>query len=110
MLALFQEFDLNQDGVLQEDEFYLAMEKLGFLFDAQHRFEILQAVDKDGGQTIDYKEFVAAFSVQDTAEATEIQKGHVTWQQSVLQQISNVFYQHRIHIRSAFRMFDRDNR
>ena len=28
---------------------------------------------------------------------------------SVLQQVANVLYQHRIHLRSAFRMFDMDN-
>ena len=32
-----------------------------------------------------------------------------TWQMSVLQQVANVLYQHRIHLRSAFRMFDMDN-
>ncbi|RLN37562.1 hypothetical protein BBJ28_00005699, partial [Nothophytophthora sp. Chile5] len=35
--------------------------------------------------------------------------GDVTWQNAVLQQVSNVFYQHRIHIRNAFRMFDATN-
>ena len=69
----------------------------------------MKAVDVDGGNTIDYKEFVAAFSVKDTAEDAELEKGNGTWQQNVIQQMSNVFYQHRIHLRNAFRTFDNDH-
>ena len=32
-----------------------------------------------------------------------------SWQDSVLQQIANLLFQHRVHIQSAFRMFDVDN-
>jgi len=69
----------------------------------------MNAVDIDGGHTIDYKEFISAFSIQDTSQREHIENGDMTWQQSIVQQVANVFYQHRIHIRNAFRMFDQDN-
>lgn len=109
LLDLFTQFDTNNDGVLQEVEFYSAMEKLNLQFSPELKKKLMRAVDMDGGHTIDYKEFVAAFSIKDSAEDSELAKGHVTWQQNVLQQMSNVFYQHRIHIRSAFRAFDKDH-
>ena len=31
------------------------------------------------------------------------------WQSAIIHQVSNVLYQHRIQLRSAFRMFDTDN-
>lgn len=107
--ALFTEFDTNGDGVLQDNEFYAALRKLGMDMTSDEQASVMAAVDIDQGNTIDYKEFVAAFRVQDSAEAKQLALGNLTWQQSVLQQMANVFYQHRIHLRSAFRMFDKDH-
>lgn len=105
----FYHFDKNQDGVLSRSEFEHAIEQLGFSFDADLMDSVMAAVDSDGGHSIDYKEFVTAFSVQDLKEQAALESGDLTWQNSVLQQVSNVFYQHRIHIRNAFRMFDATN-
>ncbi|TMW57085.1 hypothetical protein Poli38472_003010 [Pythium oligandrum] len=106
----FCHFDLNDDGVLQRDEFEQALVKLGFDFKPDLMNRVMAAVDTDGGNSIDYKEFVTAFGVQDAKEKEMLDKGdNLTWQHSVLQQVSNVFYQHRIHIRNAFRMFDKSN-
>jgi len=105
----FHQFDTNKDGVLQRDEFFAALKLLGFEFSDCMLKKIMNAVDVDGGNTIDYKEFISAFSIQDSAERECIENGNTSWQQSVLQQVSNVLYQHRIHMRNAFRMFDQDN-
>ncbi|TDH68253.1 hypothetical protein CCR75_004762 [Bremia lactucae] len=105
----FYHFDKNQDGVLSHSEFQSALKQLGFAFEPQVLDRIMAAVDKDGGHSIDYKEFVAAFSVHDLKEHEALESGNLSWQNSVLQQVSNVFYQHRIHIRNAFRMFDANN-
>lgn len=106
----FMRFDLNQDGVLQRDEFEHALTQLGFAdFSPALMARVMAAVDTDAGDSIDYKEFVTAFGVQDLKEQAVRETGDLTWQNSVLQQVSNVFYQHRIHIRNAFRMFDQTN-
>ncbi|OWZ06024.1 Serine/threonine-protein phosphatase [Phytophthora megakarya] len=105
----FYHFDKNQDGVLSHSEFEHALEQLGFNFEPSLLDRVMAAVDSDGGRSIDYKEFVTAFSVQDVKEHEALESGDLTWQNSVLQQVSNVFYQHRIHIRNAFRMFDANN-
>ncbi|CAH0479066.1 unnamed protein product [Peronospora belbahrii] len=105
----FYHFDKNQDGVLSRSEFEDALEHLGFNFEPSLMDRLTAAVDRDGGNSIDYKEFVTAFSVQDLKEQAALESGELTWQNSVLQQVSNVFYQHRIHIRNAFRMFDASN-
>ncbi|KAL7682977.1 putative serine/threonine-protein phosphatase with EF-hands [Plasmopara halstedii] len=105
----FYHFDKNQDGVLSHREFELALKQLGFDFEPSLLYRVMAAVDRDGGRSIDYKEFVTAFSIQDLKEQETLHSGDLTWQNSVLQQVSNVLYQHRIHIRNAFRMFDAKN-
>ncbi|RHY92646.1 hypothetical protein DYB35_002342 [Aphanomyces astaci] len=109
LLENFHRFDTNRDGVLQKDEFFQALSALALTYDDELLVKIMGAVDLDGGDTIDYKEFLAAFAVKDASEQAALDKGAMTWQQSVLQQVSNMFYQHRIHIRAAFRLFDVDN-
>ncbi|DBA02183.1 TPA: hypothetical protein N0F65_004818 [Lagenidium giganteum] len=105
----FCRFDTNQDGVLQREEFEVAVKQLGFDLRPELMGRVMAAVDTDNGNSIDYKEFVTAFGIKDLKEQASMAKGDLTWQNSVLQQVSNVFYQHRIHIRNAFRMFDQTN-
>ncbi|KAH9124032.1 hypothetical protein AeMF1_005128 [Aphanomyces euteiches] len=109
LLDNFHRFDTNRDGVLQKEEFFEALTGLGLNYSPELLEKIMGAVDLDGGNTIDYKEFLAAFTVKDANEQAALEKGDMTWQQSVLQQVSNMFYQHRFHIRAAFRIFDSDN-
>ena len=58
-------------------------------------------------------EFVNAFKVADAGpkrRSSLVMEGDLgTWQSGVIQQVTNVLYQHRIQLRSAFRMFDTDN-
>ncbi|KDO21505.1 hypothetical protein SPRG_12469 [Saprolegnia parasitica CBS 223.65] len=100
LLENFHRFDTNRDGVLQTDEFYAALQQLGLNFSDALLAKLMAAIDLDGGNTIDYKEFLAAFSVKDNSEVEMLAKGELTLER---------FYQHRIHIRSAFRLFDQDN-
>ena len=109
-MELFTQFDTNNDGVLQENEFYAALDLLNLAsLNTIMKSRIMSIVDRDCGHTISYTEFVDAFSVRDRTEASVLSDGKSTWQASVLQQVSNVLYQHRIHLKSAFRMFDLDH-
>ncbi|OQR89845.1 serine/threonine-protein phosphatase [Achlya hypogyna] len=105
LLESFERFDTNGDGVLQATELEAALAQLGLAFPAQVFRKVWAAIDLDGGGTVDYKEFLAAFSVRDKSQRPA---AHDTWQQSVLQQVANVLYQHRVHLRAAFRLFDAD--
>ncbi|EQC37411.1 hypothetical protein SDRG_05015 [Saprolegnia diclina VS20] len=104
LLSSFERFDTNHDGVLQAHELHQALQQLGLDFADELFHKVWRAIDLDGGNTVDYKEFLAAFSVQDKRMSASA----LTWQQTILQQVSNVLYQHRIHMRSAFRLFDQD--
>ncbi|KDO21509.1 hypothetical protein SPRG_12473 [Saprolegnia parasitica CBS 223.65] len=104
LLSSFERFDTNHDGVLQAHELHQALQQLGLDFADELFHKVWRAIDTDGGNTVDYKEFLAAFRVQDNRPPASA----LTWQQSILQQVSNVLYQHRIHFRSAFRLFDQD--
>lgn len=72
--------------------------------------KLLATVDIDSSGQVDYQEFVAAFKIEDKAPKHTTSGSAASWQASVLQQVANVLYQHRIHLRAAFRMFDIDNR
>ncbi|RLN90502.1 hypothetical protein DYB28_015903, partial [Aphanomyces astaci] len=107
--AVFQSFDTNGDGVLQMDEFEAALTSLGIAMPAALLHKVVAAIDLDGGNTIDYKEFLAAFSVADMRTDRRGVGDEMTWQDTILQQVAGLFYQHRIHIRMCFRLFDQDN-
>ncbi|RHZ19509.1 hypothetical protein DYB37_002103 [Aphanomyces astaci] len=107
--AVFQSFDTNGDGVLQMDEFEAALTSLGIAMPAALLHKVVAAIDLDGGNTIDYKEFLAAFSVADMRTDRRGGGDEMTWQDTILQQVAGLFYQHRIHIRMCFRLFDQDN-
>ncbi|RHY38523.1 hypothetical protein DYB38_003560 [Aphanomyces astaci] len=107
--AVFQSFDTNGDGVLQRGEFEAALTSLGIAMPAALLHKVVAAIDLDGGNTIEYKEFLAAFSVADMRTDRRGGGGEMTWQDTILQQVAGLFYQHRIHIRMCFRLFDQDN-
>lgn len=111
MDAAFAQFDKSGEGNLTYTEFSEALNVLGLNYTIQEGEKIAKAIDADASGCINYAEFVAAFKVADTGGRTVSPSGEVSssWQSVILQQVSNVLYQHRIHIRSAFRMFDLDN-
>ncbi|KAI9905492.1 hypothetical protein PsorP6_014128 [Peronosclerospora sorghi] len=99
----FYHLDTNHDGVLSRLEFQAALADLGFAFGQDVLDRVLAAVDRDGGHSIDYNEFVAAFRVEDVKARAS---GELTWQHSVLHHVANVLYQHRVPLCHAFRLFD----
>eukprot|EP00947_MAST-08B_sp_MAST-8B-sp1_P003484 g3484.t1 len=99
----FARFDANGDGALSVEEFANALSELGVGCDQEQR--LFNIVDANDSGRISYVEFVAAFQVEDSRG--DAKDGD--WRDHVVQQVANVLFQHRIQLRSAFRMFDLDN-
>ena len=109
----FEAFDTNHSGGLSRDQFAKAMESIGMEIDADECSRLFAAVDEDETDNILWSEFVAAFQVDDTGGHTsgtaKTPSERSSWQDSVLQQISNSLFQHRQQIFSALRMMDESN-
>jgi len=105
----FENFDTDKSGDISFDEFIQGLETLELnpKISPEDARSVLQHIDIDSSGQIDYKEFVKAFKITDSQSNNA--QNTSSWQQSVLQQVANVLFQHRIHLRSAFRMFDMDN-
>lgn len=104
----FQRFDTDLSGGLDRDQFSKALEAIGMNFDAEKASRLFSAVDADSSDSIQWYEFVDAFRIDDTARLHSSSE-RAGWQDSVVQQVANSLFQHRIQLMSAFRMFDVDN-
>jgi len=107
----FESFDTNHSGGLSRDQFAKAMESIGMEFDADECARLFTAVDEDNTENIIWEEFCSAFQVHDDGSSTKVDSPseRASWQDSVLQQISNSLFQHRQQIFSALRMMDEPN-
>ena len=104
----FRRFDTDKSGGLDRDQFSKALEAIGMKFDAEKAARLFSAVDADSSDSIQWTEFVSAFQIDDTVTNASSSE-RATWQDSVVQQVANSLFQHRIQMLSAFRMFDVDN-
>lgn len=95
----FEEIDTDRSGLIDDNEFMTAIKKLELGLSDEEILKVSAALDSDHSGKIDYKEFADAFKVKESKNA-----GH-----NIIQQITNVLYQHRMQLRSAFRMFDANN-
>ena len=102
--ATFAKFDSSGCGGLSPEEFRGVLKELQLQFTDAQCDQLFEAVDVNGSGRISYVEFVGAFKVKDNGA-----EGAHDWQDGILQQVGNMFYQHRIHLKSVFRMFDIDN-
>jgi protein phosphatase len=114
----FAKFDESESGWISYEEFAKALVIFDSTFSNAEALKLAKAVDGNNSGRINYMEFVSAFKVADKGpkRRTSIKDGpdaatssNSNWQMAVIQQVSNVLYQHRIQLRSAFRMFDTDN-
>eukprot|EP00946_MAST-07B_sp_MAST-7B-sp1_P001214 g1214.t1 len=104
----FRRFDTDNSGELDRDKFSKALEVIGMNFDAEKAARLFSAVDADSSDSIQWTEFVSAFQIDDTVTSSSSSE-RATWQDSVVQQVANSLFQHRVQMLSAFRMFDIDN-
>ena len=77
------------------------------IFDEKDASRLFDIVDAGHNGKISYTDFCSAFRISDVG----IRKisDRADWQDSVVQQVANILFQHRIQLRAAFRMFDVDN-
>lgn len=96
-------FDKDKKGYIEPNDFVVAVNQyLGLAFAPADIEKLFKAIDTNESNKINVLEFFDAFRPDDRSKKSE------TWKQGVVQQISNCLYQHRIHLRTAFRLFDRD--
>ena len=89
------------------DEFSNALRELGIGCDEAQAERLYRIVDANSSDRVSYVEFVNAFKVVDASAQQQEKSGD--WRDNVVQQVASVLFQHRIQMRSAFRMFDLNN-
>lgn len=77
--------------------------------DEEHFRTYIDSVDTDSDGSISWVEFERAFSMHSTRRPAVPQPGIGDWQNNVLQQMANFFFQNRAHLASTFRSFDKNN-
>lgn len=60
LIELFEEMDVNKDGVLTKQELTAGLQKSGKLFSYQEVDEIFYEIDKDGNGLVSFGEYLAA--------------------------------------------------
>lgn len=60
IVELFQEMDINKDGVLTKEELILGFKKAGKLYNDQEIEDMFHEMDKDGNGVISFGEYLAA--------------------------------------------------
>eukprot|EP00936_MAST-01D_sp_MAST-1D-sp1_P002439 g2439.t1 len=107
----FRKFDTDNSQDISFSEFESGIQALELdpAMTTEDLQRVLTNLGMDVAAGVKYPEFVEAFKIQDRSSLQKVKGVTNTWQESVLQQVANVLYQHRIHLRSAFRMFDMDN-
>jgi protein phosphatase len=105
----FAKFDVDGSGEISREEFVEALNALGFTLNEDDALRIFAAVDHADSQSISYLEFINAFAVDDTGMNSNSMKNRSSWQDSIIQMVANVLFQHRVQLLSAFRLFDLDN-
>lgn len=106
MKAAFEHLDVSKDGMLQREELVQGLVALpgfdlarvgGSALTQEDIMECMKAVDSSHNGTINYLEFLAAFSVED-------RDGDLT--DMLADQITTVLFRHRAALRSACRKLD----
>jgi len=98
----FAHFDANDEGGFGAAEFRRGLEGIHIHLSEDEARKLFAVVDSNSSGRINVVEFEEAFHVNDNDPRSD------QWKQGVVQHIANVLYQHRIHIRAAFRIFDVD--
>mmetsp|Transcript_21966 Transcript_21966/g.35323 ORF Transcript_21966/g.35323 Transcript_21966/m.35323 type:complete len:1069 (+) Transcript_21966:254-3460(+) len=100
----FKQFDMKGKGYIDIEDFAVALDKFCGLpnVNAADANKLFRVVDTNDSGRVNYLEFIDAFRADDRNPRSQ------SWKQGVVQQVSNVLYQNRIHLEAAFRMFDVD--
>ena len=106
--AAFGFFDVDSVGFFGYENFKEVVRdryEMPFLSDTE-ALSLFEAVDSNNSGRVNYLEFLNAFQITDS----RIAPGGDDWRTGVVQQVANVLYQLRVHVRAAFRnFFDVDN-
>ncbi|XP_071946646.1 uncharacterized protein [Antedon mediterranea] len=68
---LFQEFDLNHDGLIDFEELVIALEDLGDTSSLETKRAYFNEIDIDGSNSIDFEEFIELINAVSSESASE---------------------------------------
>jgi len=103
LVEAFNQFDVQRKGFIVFDDFFGALEIFcGMKVEREDAEKLFQVIDTNDSNRVNYLEFVDAFRADDNNPRAQ------SWKYGVVQQVANVLYQNRIHMKAAFRMFDID--
>lgn len=112
--SAFSEFDKNNDGVIQFQEFIQVIKKLDTRITDEEVYDLMRSIDENDDAHIDFKEFAERFKLGITSCEAGATQGAIqppTLKNSnVVERVSNMLYQNRIHLKSCFRSLDVEGR
>jgi len=98
----FLTFDSDGDHRISYKEFSTILKRDlgGDSFTSEQRRELFQYIDENNSGNISYKEFKAAFSVEDTMNRT--------WENQIIQTVCDAIRKSKVQLKSVFRDMDKD--
>mmetsp|Transcript_16551 Transcript_16551/g.20087 ORF Transcript_16551/g.20087 Transcript_16551/m.20087 type:complete len:393 (-) Transcript_16551:88-1266(-) len=99
MKKAYAQFDTNDDGIIQFQEFIEMIRKLDSSITDEQAYDLMRSMDVNDDAHIDYNEFTEKFSF-DKANA------ETTLSSKIVEKVSNLLYQNRIQLEHAFRRLD----
>ena len=95
MKKAYAQFDTNDDGIIQFQEFIEMIRKLDSSITDEQAYDLMRSMDVNDDAHIDYNEFTEKFSF-DKANA------ETTLSSKIVEKVSNLLYQNRIQLEHAF--------
>ena len=99
----FNLMDPKRTGYVTQDAFVQGLKtRYKLQLEDADSIRLFQAIDTQHKGRMNYVQFLGAFQVTNNSASN--------WQHNIIQQVANTLYQHRVHIRQAFRIFDPTNK
>jgi protein phosphatase len=108
LLNIFKEIDANGDGMIDQQEFALAMKKCDIGLDTEQFIELYNCIDTNKDHFISYEEFMARFKPVYT-QLQQVDAAAERWFLDALRDIGEIIFKRKSHdLDQVFKEFDKD--